>query len=66
MDKGFLIKDFAQELGVTEDTVINFEKRWRKQSREYLESLRNFIPKVKMWENIPKKMFSKSPPLMLF
>jgi DNA-binding transcriptional regulator YiaG len=29
MDKGLLIKDLAREMGVTEDTVINWERRGR-------------------------------------
>ena len=41
MDAGLLIKEFAELIGVTEDTVINWEVRgmrpWCKKVREKVE-----------------------------
>jgi len=39
MDKGFFIKDLAKMIGVTPDTIINWEKRDVKPSKENLKKI---------------------------
>jgi transcriptional regulator with XRE-family HTH domain len=46
MDKGLLIKELAARLGVTEDTVINWERRGVRPCGNYMQRLRNFIPSI--------------------
>lgn len=45
MDKGLMIKELASQLGVTEDTVINWEVRGRKPRNVNLERVREFMAK---------------------
>jgi DNA-binding XRE family transcriptional regulator len=44
MEKGLLIKELAKELGVTEDTVINWEVRGVRPCGKHLERITGFIP----------------------
>jgi DNA-binding transcriptional regulator YiaG len=46
MDKGLLIKDLSRELGVTEDTVINWEVRGRMPYKKFMGNLANNIRKA--------------------
>ncbi len=39
MDKNMLIREFAELIGVTPDTVINWEKSGMKPSERYLEQV---------------------------
>ena len=39
MDKGFFIKDLAKMIGVTPNTIINWEKRDVKPSKENLKKI---------------------------
>ena len=43
MDKGLMIKEIASQLGVTEDTVINWEIRDINPESRNLERLREFL-----------------------
>lgn len=43
MDNGLLIRELAAQLGVTEDTVINWEVRGIKPMGKNLEMVREFI-----------------------
>jgi len=43
MDKGLLIRELAAQLGVTEDTVINWEIRGRKPVGRNMERVRGFL-----------------------
>lgn len=43
MNRGLLIRELAYQLGVTADTVINWEKRGMKPSRRYLEKVNVFL-----------------------
>jgi len=43
MDKGLMIKELASQLGVTEDTVINWEIRGRKPMGRNMESVKRFF-----------------------
>jgi DNA-binding XRE family transcriptional regulator len=43
MGKNMLIREFAEQIGVTEDSVINWEKRGMKPNKRYLEKIENFI-----------------------
>jgi DNA-binding transcriptional regulator YiaG len=43
MDKGFLIRELASQLGVAEDTVINWEVRGIKPEGRNLEKVREFL-----------------------
>ena len=43
MDKGLMIKELAKQLGVTEDTVINWEIRDMKPHGKSMERVREFI-----------------------
>lgn len=43
MDKGLLIRELATQLGVTEDTIINWEVRDIKPAGRNLERVRGFI-----------------------
>ena len=43
MDKGLMIHEFASQLGITEDTVINWEVRGRKPSKVNLERVKGFL-----------------------
>jgi DNA-binding transcriptional regulator YiaG len=43
MDKGLLIRELAAKIGVTEDSVINWEIRNIKPIGKNLERLREFI-----------------------
>ncbi len=43
MDKGLQIKELARLVGVTEDTVINWEVRGRKPRRKSLRRLKELI-----------------------
>jgi len=43
MDKGLFIRELASELGVTEDTVINWEIRNIKPEGKNLDRVREFI-----------------------
>jgi DNA-binding transcriptional regulator YiaG len=46
MDKGVLIKDLANELGVTEDTVINWEMRGKRPAKGNMQRVINLIPNI--------------------
>ena len=43
MDKGLLIRELASQIGVTEDTVINWEVRDIKPEGRNLEKIREFL-----------------------
>ncbi len=43
MDKGLLIRELASELGVTEDTVINWEIRGMMPQGKSMERVRGFL-----------------------
>ncbi len=43
MDKGLMIKEVAELVGVTEDTVINWEIRARKPRKRSLEKLKELL-----------------------
>ena len=43
MDKGLLIRELASKLGVTEDTVINWEIRDIKPEEKNMEKLKAFL-----------------------
>ena len=43
MDKGLLIRELASQIGVTEDTVINWEFRGRKPVGRNLEKVEEFL-----------------------
>jgi DNA-binding transcriptional regulator YiaG len=43
MDKGLMIKELASQLGVTEDTVINWEIRDIKPEGRNLEKVKEFL-----------------------
>jgi len=43
MDKGLMIKELAEIVGVTEDTVINWEIRNIKPEGKNLERLKAFL-----------------------
>ena len=43
MDKGLMIKELAEKIGVTEDTVINWEIRGMKPHGVNFERVRGFI-----------------------
>ena len=43
MDRGLMIKELAEIIGVTEDTVINWEIRGRKPVGRNMERVREFI-----------------------
>jgi DNA-binding transcriptional regulator YiaG len=45
MDKGLLIRELAQLIGVSEDTVINWEVRGIKPEGQSMERVREFIEK---------------------
>ena len=43
MDRGLLIRELASQLGVTEDTVINWEVRDIKPREDDIERIKDFI-----------------------
>ena len=43
MDRGLLIRELASELGVTDDTVINWEMRGRKPVGRNMERIDSFL-----------------------
>ena len=43
MDKGMMIKELASQLGVTEDTVVNWEARDIKPEEKNMEKLKAFL-----------------------
>jgi len=43
MDKGLLIRELASQLGVTEDTVINWEVRGIKPEGGNLNKVQDFL-----------------------
>jgi DNA-binding transcriptional regulator YiaG len=43
MDKGLLIRELASQLGVTEDTVINWEIRGIKPEGRNFDKVREFL-----------------------
>jgi len=43
MGKNMLIREFAEQIGVTEDTVINWEIRGMKPNKRCLPLVQNFI-----------------------
>ena len=43
MDKGLMIKELAEQIGVTEDTVINWEIRSIKPEEKNFERVREFL-----------------------
>jgi len=43
MDKGLMIKELAEQIGVTEDTVINWEIRGIKPAGKSMERVRGFL-----------------------
>lgn len=46
MDKGLEIKELAEIIGVTEDSVINWEIRGRKPQGRNMERLEGFVGDV--------------------
>ena len=47
MDAGLMIKDLAKMLGVTQDTVINWELRGISPSSQNLKSLETVLAKLR-------------------
>ena len=43
MDKGLMIKEIASQIGVTEETVINWEIRGIKPEGRNLEAVNRFL-----------------------
>ena len=43
MGKNMLIREFAEQIGVTEDTVINWEIRAMKPRKEAMERVKSFL-----------------------
>ncbi|MBU0708029.1 helix-turn-helix domain-containing protein [Patescibacteria group bacterium] len=43
MDKGLYAKELAKMLGVTDDTIINWEKDRNKPQGKNLEKAKNFL-----------------------
>jgi len=43
MDKGLMIKELASQLGVTEDTIINWEIRGIKPVGRNIEAIKRFL-----------------------
>ena len=43
MDKGLLIRELAAQLGVTEDTVINWEIRGLTPHKRHLRAIKSFL-----------------------
>ena len=43
MDRGLLIRELAEQIGVTEDTVINWEVRGRKPVGNNIRKVRDFL-----------------------
>ncbi|MDI6605615.1 MAG: hypothetical protein QME65_00485 [Candidatus Omnitrophota bacterium] len=43
MDKGLLIRELAAQIGVTEDTVINWEVRGIKPMGRNMDRVREFL-----------------------
>ncbi len=42
LDKGLMIKDVAEAIGVSEDSVINWERRGMKPRKDLMERLMRF------------------------
>jgi len=45
-EKGLLIQELAEQLGVTEDTVINWEKRVRAPNKGHMGRLGKFVSEI--------------------
>lgn len=43
MDKGLMIKELAEQIGVTEDTVINWEIRNINPTHTHLNILKDYL-----------------------
>jgi len=43
MDRGLLIRELAAQIGVTEETVLNWEVRGRKPTEENIKRIKDFI-----------------------
>jgi len=43
MDKGLLIRELAAQIGVTEETMLNWEVRGRKPTEENIKRIKDFI-----------------------
>ncbi len=43
MDKGLLMRELAEIIGVTPDTIINWEVRGLRPAKRYLPRVRDFI-----------------------
>lgn len=43
MNKGLMIKELAEQIGVTEDTVINWEPRGIRPTEENIKRIKDFI-----------------------
>ena len=52
IDAGLLIKGLASKLGVTEDSVINWEVRGRMPRPRARETLRRVFPALKQWPQL--------------
>ena len=46
MEKGLLIRELAENIGVTEDTVINWEVRGVRPGTGHIQKVLNLIPNV--------------------
>ena len=57
MDKGLLIRELATQLGVTEDTVINWERRGRlPRFKNLVEKLLRFMPETGKFFSLPESI----------
>jgi len=53
MEQGLLIKDFARQIGVTEDTIINWEIRGMiPRYKSNIQRLSQMIPEAGQWLNL--------------
>ena len=43
MDKGLLIREFADAVGVSDDAIMNWEKRGKRPRNKYLPFIWDFI-----------------------
>jgi DNA-binding transcriptional regulator YiaG len=53
MEQGLLIKDFAKQMGVTEDTVINWEIRgMMPRYKSSIQRISEMVPQAGKWLNL--------------
>jgi hypothetical protein len=46
MEKGLLIRELAEQLGVAEDTVTNWEVRGRRPTKRHMGRVTDVVPNV--------------------